>query len=474
MRKFIGNVALEEEELQQQEEAAAAQAEAAEREEAESISLEEEALIIADAGVDQAETATELAETDRIIEVSDALEDMAVVAGEIKEATPVEAALIETVGTMAVAGTDIAPEEVVPAMEAMTDLKPKLDQVRATAKRIWEQILKFLESIWAKIEAFFYKQFGTIPALQKRLNALLKKAQEAAKATSTVEKITLKGGITALSVQGKAPSSEGELAQGLTVLTEAAKYVYGTYSDSLVKRGTAIAHAISDFKADNAELSASALKQALRNAKFGDIPGASNGSKARYPGFDARMGRPLPGNVSLVSKHYIENGQDVSILGGLDRSRREGVELVATNGGPVPSSGPGTLEMATITPQGAEKLIKETLDLLKQIEDFKRGGKGKAIQKARKDIESASAKATKAVEAVKPSAEGPQVNLGTSVTYYRGMLNFNAAFARWSRDPQVTFTSTALSTARAMAIVIEKSLSTYKAAPAASAAAAAA
>jgi hypothetical protein len=472
MRKFIGNVALEEEELQQQEQAQAEQAEAAEREEAESISLEEEALIIADAGVDLAETATELAETDRIIEVSDALEDMAVVADEIKEATPVEVQLIETVGTMAVAGTDIAPEEVVPALEGIQDLKPQMEKVRATAKRIWEQILKFLESVWTKIEAFFYKQFGTIPALQKRLNALLKKAEEAAKGESAAQTITIKGGVGALSVNGKVPASEGELSQGVNALTEAAKFVYGTYSDGLAKRGEVIAHAIGDFDPNKAELSAQALKQAIRNAKFGDIPGAAAGSKARYPGFSSRLGKPLPGNVSLVSKYYIDQAEDASILAGLDRARREGVDLVATNPGAAAPA--GATEMKTISTSGAVNLIKDTLDLLKVIEEFKRGGKSKAIQKARKDIESASAKATKAIESAKPSADGPQQNLGTSVVYYRAMLNFNAAFARWSRDPAASFTSSALSTARAIAVVVDKSLSTYKvAAPAAAAAAAA-
>jgi len=461
MRKFIQNVALEEEQQAQAEAEAAAAAEEAERVEQENVSLEEEALVIADAATDAAESATELAETERIIEVSDALEDMAVIAGEIKEATPVETQLIETVGTMAVAGTDIAPEEVVPALEGVQDLKPHLEKVKATAKRIWEQILKYLEGIWAKIDAFFYKQFGTIPRLQAQLAKLEEQAKGAEKGTATRETIQVTGTIGALSVHGKQASGEADIAAGLSALHEAAKYVYGGYSDALVKRGEVIAKAISEFTPEKAQEVSLELKKALRQNGFGSIPGAGAGSTARFPGFDSRMGKPLPGGFSLVNKHYIDNKTEASILSGLDRARREGVDLVKTDNAAGPAAA-GKVEMKTLSVAGAQSLIKDAQELLKTIEDFKRGAKPKQIQKARKDIEAASAKATKAIDASKPSNDGPGQNLGTAVVQYRALLNFNASYARWSRDPQVQFTSAALATARAVAIVVSKSLAAYK------------
>ncbi|MNU19711.1 hypothetical protein D3C71_79440 [compost metagenome] len=464
MRKFIQNVALEEEQQAEAEAAQAAEAEAAERAEQENISLEEEALVIADAATDAAESATELAETERIIEVSDALEDMAVIAGEIKEATPVETQLIETVGTMAVAGTDIAPEEVVPALEGVQDLKPHLEKVKATAKRIWEQILTYLKGIWEKIEAFFYKQFGTIPRLQAQLVKLQNLALDAAKGESSTPAISVTGTIHALSVSGKQVSGEADIAANLATMHEAAKYVYGGYSDALVKRGEVIAKAIAEFTPEKADEVSLELKKSLRQNGFGSIPGAGAGSNARYPGFDSRMGKPLPGGYSLVNKHYIENKGDASLLSGLDRARREGVDLVKTDNAAGPAAA-GKVEMKTITTAGATNLVKDALELLKTIEDFKRGAKPKAIQKARKDIESASSKATAAIDKAKPGADGPVQNLGTAVTQYRALLNFNASFARWSRDPQVQFTAAALATARAVAIVVTKSLATYKVAP---------
>ncbi len=465
MRKFIQNVALEEEQQAAADAAAAEAAEAAEREELESISLEEEALNVAEAMGDAAEASQELAEADRVIEVSDALEDLAVVAGEIQEATPVETQLIETVGTMAVAGTDIAPEEVVPALEGVQDLKPHLEKIKATAKRIWEQILKFLESIWTKIEAFFYKQFGTIPRLRKTLEGLAKKADEAAKGEAGAATISVAGTVNALSVAGKQVQGEADIAANLGVMQEAANYVYGGYADAVSKRGEVIAKTIAEFKPEDAEKAALELKKAMRANGFGTIPGAGPGSTARYPGFDARMGKPLPGGYSLVSKYYIDNREDVSVLAGLDRSRREGVDLVKTDAAAAAPQ-QAKVEIKTVSPAAAKGLIKDALDLIKSVEDFQRGPKFKAIRKARKDIESASAKATKAIEQAKPGSDGPEQNLGTSVTFYRAMLNFNASFARWAKDPQVGFTSAALAAARATAIVVDKSLNTYKAKPA--------
>jgi hypothetical protein len=96
------------------------------------------------------------------------------------------------------------------------------------------------------------------------------------------------------------------------------------------------------------------------------------------------------------------------------------------------------------------------------LEAYKRGSKMKDVQKTRDSIKSASEKAEKAMGKAKDSDD---VASKAAVPYYKAMLNFNAAYARWSQTPAMPFLNHSLTTVRAILSLVGKNLSNYKVNP---------
>lgn len=419
------------------------------------ISLEEEALMVSEAQDEAAEVATDLAEAERLIEVTDALEDLAVVADNIEEATPTELQLIETVGQAAVAGTDVEPEEIVPAMEGFKGGRIATEGIRETARNIWEQIQKYLKQIWEKIEAFFYKLFGTVPSLRKRVAALRDKVDAKQGMKSEAKNVNIPGA-TYLSIAGTPVKNEGALNKGLSDLVEASKYVFGTYSDGVASRGEIIAEALNKFDIKEAEVATVALRDKLAANKGAKLPGSATINKSRFPGFDTYVGPGLLGNHSLALKLFTDSN-DTTVLGSLDKFRRAGVELISTNEKPG-TNGTGAAEFSLMGLSAMNSALADLDKILDLVEEYRRGKRTKDITKSRDAIKTASAKATKAMESAKTGDEEARA----TVAYYRAMINFNAAYARWVQQPAVPFSGSVLSTVRATLALIEKNLATYK------------
>lgn len=420
------------------------------------ISLEEEQIMLDEAAQDAAGAEQDLGEAERIIEVSDALEELAVVADNIEEATPAEAQLAEIVGDMAVAGTDVSPEEVVPAMEAFVGRKISTEGIRETARAIWESILKFLKKVWEKIEGYFYRVFGTIPGLRKRIKALGDKVDNSSSLRVEEKSVKITTGIAAITADGKAAKSGAELGAGLKALSEAAGYVYGEYMDNVAKRGEDIAKIVGEFDPEKPAEAAEKLVATLDKHGIAKVPGASSASGSRFSGFDAKMGKALFGGVSLVQKEY-KDGDGGSDLGKLDRMRRSGVELVSTH----EKSKEQAKEVAltTLTTSEMNALLGDCEALLDKLEDFQRGKRSKELKKSKDSIERESSKASKAFEAAKASQEAGQ---RAALPYYKALLNFNAAYARWAQSPAMPMMSQALTTIRTVMHCCEKSLTAYK------------
>lgn len=437
MRKFFTNPALEAQSF------------------GENISMEEEQVMLDEAAQDASGAATDLSEAERIIEVSDALEDLAVIADGIEEATPAEVALIENAGDMAVAGTDVDPEEVVPAMESYRGRRISTEGIRETAQTIWRSIQDFLKNIWKKIEGFFYKIFGTIPALRKRIKELQKRVEAKSGVSIEDKKVTLNSGLTALSIDYKVVKTGAELKSGLTSLEKATAFAFGEAQTKLAKLGDSIADAISDFDPDNADASAQKVIKAVKENNAGTAPGSSKVSGARWAGFEAHQGSPLFGNVSLVSKHY-KDSTDQGTLGALDRLRRGGISLEPTN--EKSKEAPNSSDFNTMSISEMEESLKICEKILDHLEDFHRGKKSTDVKSAKTKVENASKKATSAVEKAANDEDAKHC-----VPYYRAVLNFNASYARWAQSPAMSLSQNAMTTIRGVMNVVSKCLGAYKA-----------
>lgn len=413
------------------------------------ISLEEESMLVAEGAATAAAIDADLNESGRVLEIADSLEDLAVVAETIEEATPAEIALVENAGALAVAGTDVSPEELVPSMESALGGRFDMTRVRAAAAAFWESIQRMVGKIWVKIEEFFHNAFGTAPALLRRTKELRTQARTILSLSHPMraKEIVVSAGANGLSRDGAVVVNPLNLTKALTDLSTTAQYVYGTYADSAVARGEAVCAALSTFDPANTSVSATTLRKSLNRATFAAIPGARSISGPNEV-FSVHAGPPVLGNISLVSKRYI--GQDASdtVLGSLDRHRQSSVEVVY--GTTVAES---SFVMPTLSISTALSLLATCEGMLNQLETYDRGGRRRTFAATRRRLEAESKAATEQI--------GKKAKTAEVEAYYRSLLNFNQAFAKWSSAPTTQFTTSMIATIRSVLLVVRKSLAAH-------------
>jgi len=425
----------------------------------ENISMEEEALMIDEADQSAQEVNQDLGDAERIVQVAESLEDLAVVAGSKEELSPHEAHLMEKAGDMAVAGTDVEPDEIVPAMESFKGADGKIsgklamENFKETANRLWENIKRILKEVWAKIESFFYKIFGTIPSQKRKLKALADRVGEANSKTRENAKFTIAAN-RYMATGGTVIKSGDAYQKALKEFVETGKWLYTSYVDSLKSTGDKIAKALDEFDAEKPAEATASLASALATVSP-KAPGAGAATGARWPKFEVQKGHDLLGGVSLFSlrPEKKENG-DLALL---ELARQAQVELAPSSEKAKDNS--STIEFATLGQPEAIALIKDCETLLDAMEAYQRGKAKGEIQATKKKIETASAKADTAAGKAKASDVESEK---AAVPHYRALINFNVAYARWVQQPIIPFTKLAFGVVNTTVNLIERSLTQYK------------
>jgi hypothetical protein len=410
------------------------------------LSLEEEMLMVDEAADEAAGVERDLSESERVIEVSDALEDVAVVADGIEAATPGEVALIDTASQMAVAGTDIEPEEVVPAMESYMGKRISTEGIRETARTIWENIQAFLTKVWNNIVAYF-RVGAVVPMVERRIEALEKKLKELGKLKEGAKSIKLKSSFLAL--EGKVVKSHGELKTGLETIVKAADFVFGKNADQVAEHGKALATVIGKF---TPETHAETIKELL-GVLGGFSSAALEGAKKSTDGdYEVETGPALLGGGHLVLRTY-KPKEGASPLGSLERFRKSGLSIESGN-----EPAPAEAEFSVLTVSEMEGLLKEAKDLLKHLKDFHTGARLDKLKKAGDELKAASKKASGEIGKIKQDDKGQ----AAVVNDYRAALNLNVAYTRWVQSPALPFYGKCLSAVKAITHVVAASAGQYE------------
>lgn len=422
------------------------------------ISLEEEQIMLSDAADLAADVSQELNEVNRVIEVSDALEDLAVVADQIEQASPTEIALMETAGDMAVAGTDIEAEQIVPSLESYKGKRIAAEGFRQTAETVWTNIQEFVKNVYDKIEKFFYNVFGVIPNMRKRLEKLSENIKIAGNKNAVGTRIEFKGPeaggafMDKLAIDGKIFGTDQEFLKNLNELVEMTEYVYGANIVNRNMLGTKLAALIESFdpagdmEAQGKEFIAAVTEYNQKQV----IPGPDYMSNSGS--YELHRSRTLLGGGTLVAKTY--NSQDSTTLGVMDRLRHSGIVFDNTTGR-APNKTKG---VPLLTAKSMEEAVKSLNIMLDLLEEYKRGGPSKAVEATRKKLEAASKKAEEAYNKLKDDTPGGS----SSVSHYRAALNFNVAYAGWVHNPAVPYARYAVTTINAIVSYIQVCLSQYK------------
>jgi hypothetical protein len=406
--------------------------------EGEEITLEEASIILGDSRVLAGEIGRDLSESERVTQISDALEDLALVARDIRQATPQETMLIELVGQAASAGHgDVSPDELIPSMESYVGLSVATEGIVDTARRIWEAIQNFIVRVWNKIRDFFRATVVT-GKYKKTLTELKEMVKNAGQAHESKTTFNVSGAAHGLMPDMHSGQVWSHLNAELERMVSIDKVVFKDYASSVLKMGGEIAKAINDFDPKVPERAANELKDKLGALHLDVAPDVT------AHGF-------IGSGTLRFQKHERVVGEPVEVA--LERLRLTGLKYQkgdAPKGNHNLEGMPaGSVPEMTEALAAAEKML-ETLEVFygQYVTQF---------YKAADECRTASNKASKAMGELDKAEFGNK-----SIGYYRSMLNFNTAFANWTHEPFIPMYQHTLRVVSSLFILVRGSLSCYK------------
>ena len=220
----------------------------------------------------------DVADVDRCMEVTQVLGEMvSTVQNRVSEASPTEARLVELIGDMAVAGTDVNPEDVVPSMEAYADGMDTMKKVKENIAKMWAWVKQLIEKIIEKTKLFFKAAFKSSVALDVRLRKLSEEISKADSAKFKGGKIKLTAReAAAIAIGQSVPVSLDKLHAQLGVLEVYKTYFFTAYHAYLVNRMTSLREAVDKFDLAHPDLTVKMLAERLKGVRFPEVPGLKN------------------------------------------------------------------------------------------------------------------------------------------------------------------------------------------------------
>lgn len=427
----------------------------------------EDAQVMEDEAIEQGqELVGEVAEANRMLDVADSLEDMAVVTEPIVEATPAEAHLVQIAGDMAVAGSDdVTAEDVVPATESSIGRRIAHESFTAKAKEIWERIKQWLKDVWKKVEKFFYNIFGTIPRARKTLEGLEKHLEkvedDGLQPSKDGKNLEISSGIQGMMVSQKPVKSGSELKAALGATKTAVEACFNKSAFNGIER--AISSGLENFKLGNkSEVEASLdtiTGDILKSLDKVNLPGSSTISSHRWEGEEVEAITGVLGGRDLVVRApKTVNNNSSSALTASELVRRSRIEF-ATLSKKVKT--PDEVKFATLSAGEIRDVIDACYELLSVMEKFHRGNDRKDILKGKDNLIKASDRFAKNWEKeVDDDEDGAKAR--SIRPYASAAIKYNTFYTTFC----VTATQQAFSVTRQAVntaiMLISRSLSQYK------------
>jgi hypothetical protein len=406
------------------------------------LSLEEEALVLDQAFRDSSAVSSGLDEAERLTEVSDALEDLASLAKNIRQASPTEIALIQTSGQMGVAGTTNEPELLLPAMESFQEGKSiAFEGIGEKARVLMKNLLEFLARIWEKIVAF-YRMNVVVKDLRNKIatmKSMMKSGQKGVihQATS-MEEFT-----SWFTFDGKLLTKTGDMVNAMKKTAETAKFIFEDLPNTVLAAGEQAEKALASFTAENSDQVVQTMVQQLGGIRFEAMPGSKPSAKeGEYTVYTS--GQFIGGGWLWATTW--KQTSPVHPYAALDMIRGTGIQLKTNINNTKEDAGQAQFEYPQ--GQGAFAVLDAAETLLGVIENFHTQHLTKLKSLADR-LKAASQKAAAALAAKTVDESGEEMR------DFKAAINFNTTFARWSQNPAMPFYSNIVKTCRFSLMLVQ-------------------
>lgn len=408
-----------------------------------------------------AEILAENAEAERSVDIADSLEDIAVVADGVEEATPAETQLVQIAGDMATAGSDdVSAEDVVPATEHFVGRRIATEGLVEKAKEIWEAIKRWLKNIWKKVETFFYKIFGAVPRLRKQVEALRKRLTEVQDKgwgiKSESKTFELSSGLEGLRVGDSVKKKYTELKDAVKVSKASFEKVF--LSKDFAKYGDEIAKLINDFDPETEDQAKKSLGDIVTKIDNNTYFNGGKANSATKFGSDVSVKDfgDMLGGKSLIKR--IKISKNFNALSALEKAEIvRTLRIEFTNLTNKKLKTPESVKFETLNNSEIEAALDDAETLLDTLERFHRGSARKDILKSAKEIEKACDKVEKQYDSVDEEATGRDTILACT----RAVYKLNMVYASVVSAATTQGFNLCLSNVRTLIMLASRSLSQY-------------
>lgn len=426
------------------------------------ISQEEAEVMETEAKTLETEMSNDVQDAERALDTADSMEDLAIIADSVDEATPTETALMQVAGDMAVAGTDVDSEDVVPATECFKGRRVAAEGFRETARNIWAAIKKFVKDIWAKLEKWFYNIFGAIPLLRKSIEKTRKRMEETLNDGKSIQsdgkKFELNNGLDSLRVGQDVKTKATDINTAANKFKEVIEGLLD--GGMLAKTGEKVADAIEEYEGDtrnNAEASAQKVADTMVTNKFNFNFVTNNTNHEFGSEYTVKTSTGVLGGREFVYRYKdTKPSNNVTTLDGLNKARslRFSFQQLSTK-----VKTKDSIQFETMKTSEIEESMDIAESILDTLENFHR-------RKGKKDLEKARDRIEKACNQVESQSGNVDDSVNTSdqreiLALTRAVYKFSPAYASLASTVLTQSYNIGLQIVRTLLMLSSRSLSQY-------------
>jgi len=407
---------------------------------------------------------TQAQDVNRSIDVATALEELMVVADNIEQATPEEANLIELGGNIAVAGTGVTPEQIVPSLESFIGGKISLEELglKEKIKKIWELIAKTLSEIWSKISEFIETSFVMVAYVINELRKVKGIVKDLKNARIRSEKMDLDVSRfgTIFNDGAQFLNDAGSIKQSLDKTRDQFKNFFENYVNSLTNLGDNLGKDINSINKENiakvvSDLNGSLLldQRKLFSTLFYRVSKTESDRVVKTTAEEKGSGltsfsfnTDFLGGISYTVTAPANNVVFPTFPILVDRLKVSQIKI----------NKPDLTKIAKVANLNQpyelgeiEQLLDATLSLMETIRTFKDRQQSKITQ-ARKRLEQGS-KALKSLEVEGADAEN-----------VKALMSLNLIYMNWARNPLIGLVQHAVRIGRAISWLSKSNLAYYE------------
>lgn len=422
-------------------------------------------------------------EIERLHEVALGLENLNKVCGFVKNATPVELAFVETATSLALAGTDIKCEQILPSLESYKDGEISTEALGKFALSIWKAIVKMNKRLWANVTRFYNSIFRSIPKLRKSAEDLKLRADGVKEKNLTGDKVDMGSATQTLSRNYDSIKSLTELKEYFEFYGSFTATLLGEYTSLLLTRGDIVKKKLDESVVKNGDsiieiaklmlIPKNPLKDAIHKSSYK----LTNSDFAKDERYNTASSYKNPAGLNLFQSKYfvtdlITDDEVDKILSENNYSGAEGDEKISAANDALdfvtkPKSEivmayssskkpkmPKKESAEPITYYDVQAVADCILSICDSVEMNSSADKLKEIDKTAEFIEKATQKMASAVDK-------EDIKTGAMATSWRLIAGLNSSWITMVTKPQSQWTNHVFAVSRAAIDVCNKSLSLY-------------